>query len=57
MTDHPENTPAKSPRPDAGRPDAPPDPLSPEEAAILRDERQTERQAPDNANPGEAAGN
>jgi hypothetical protein len=26
------------------------------DAAILRDERQTERQAPDTANPGEGAG-
>jgi hypothetical protein len=41
-----------------GRPGAPRGPDSRKAAQLaeaLRDERQTERQAPDNANPGEAA--
>ncbi len=50
MADHPRDT----------RPDTPgqgPDRhKAAEEAEALRDERQTERQAPDNASPGEAAG-
>jgi hypothetical protein len=53
MADHPQ-------KPDPnGRPDAGPGPDSREAAELaeaLRDERQTERQAPDNANPGESAG-
>jgi hypothetical protein len=52
MADHPEKPEPK------GQPDLNPGPPSREAAELaeaLRDERQTERQAPDNASPGEAA--
>ena len=53
MADHPEKPEPK------GQPDLDPGPHRREAAELaeaLRDERQTERQAPDNASPGEAAG-
>jgi hypothetical protein len=51
MADHPQKLEPK------GRPDPGPDSREAAELAeALRDERQTERQAPDNAGPGEAAG-
>ncbi len=43
------------PLPDAGASPRDHDPDGPSET-ILRDERQTERQAPENASPGETAG-
>jgi hypothetical protein len=53
MTDHPLKPDPKG-RPDPGR--GPESREAAELAEAVRDERQTERQAPDNASPGEAAG-
>ena len=53
MADHPQKPDLKG-RPDPGRDRG--NREAAELAEALRDERQTERQAPDNANPGEAAG-
>jgi hypothetical protein len=43
-------------KPDADDPEEPARKPDPHVEAILADERQTERQAPDDASPGEAAG-
>jgi hypothetical protein len=53
MADHPQK-PAPKGQPDPGS--GPDSREAAELAEALRDERQTERQAPDNASPGEAAG-
>jgi hypothetical protein len=53
MADHAEKPEQEGP-PDPGR--GPDSREAAELAEALRDERQTERQAPDNASPGEAAG-
>jgi hypothetical protein len=53
MADHPQTPEPKEPSDPGPRPDSR---EAAELAEALRDERQTERQAPDNASPGEAAG-